>query len=105
MQIAATLCGRASRIARTAPVLAAIFSLVFALLLLAPTAKPAAARSKADLNERYLSPLEMLLSPDGRLLYVVCQGSDELRVADADSGKVVTVVPLGRAPRGIVLAA
>ncbi len=46
----------------------------------------------------------MLLSPDGRRLYVVCQASDELRVVDLESGKVVTAVPVGRAPRGITLS-
>jgi YVTN family beta-propeller protein len=43
----------------------------------------------------------MALSPDGRLLYVVCQGSDELRVVDIQSGKVVSAVPVGHVPRGI----
>ena len=104
MPVATTLRGKARLIASIAPVLA----VTFALMLLVPTAKPAAARSKAEIkaeiNERYLSPLEMLLSPDGRLLYVVCQASDELRVVDIESGKVVTVVPLGRAPRGITLS-
>ena len=40
-------------------------------------------------KERYLSPIEMAFSPDGRRLYVVCQGSDELRVLDMASGKLV----------------
>src|ERR1019366_8044037 len=100
MQVAATLRGKARLIASIAPVLA----VTLALMLLVPTAKPAAARSKAEINERYLSPLEMLLSPDGHRLYVVCQASDELRVVDIESGKVVTVVPLGRAPRGITFS-
>jgi YVTN family beta-propeller protein len=46
----------------------------------------------------------MALSPDGRLLYVVCQASDELRVVDIQSGKVVGAVPVGHVPRGIVLS-
>ena len=96
MQRATTWRGKAQLIASIAPVLA----VTLALMLLVPGAKPAAARSKAEISERYLSPLEMLLSPDGRLLYVLCQASDELRVVDIESGKVVTVVPLGRAPRG-----
>jgi YVTN family beta-propeller protein len=72
-------------------------------MLLAPTAKPAS-RSESDIGERYLSPIEMALSPDGRLLYVVCQASDELRVVDIQSGKVVSAVPVGHVPRGIVLS-
>lgn len=100
MSVATTLRGKARLIASIAPALA----VTMALLWLAPTVKPAAARSKAESSERYLSPLEMRLSPDGRLLYVVCQASDELRVVNIGSGKVETVVPLGRAPRGITLS-
>jgi YVTN family beta-propeller protein len=104
MQVAATLRGKARLIASIAPWLALVLAVTLALMALASTAKPASARSKSEIGERYLSPLEMLLSPDGHRLYVVCQASDELRVVDVDSGKVVTVVPLGRAPRGITLS-
>ena len=42
-----------------------------------------AARAKPDSDEaRYLSPREMVLSPDGRRLYVMCEASDEVRVVD-----------------------
>jgi YVTN family beta-propeller protein len=99
MQVATTCCRKAKRIASIAPVLA----VTLALMLLVPAAKPAATRSEAELNERYLSPIEMAISPDGRLLYVVCQASDELRVVDIQSGKVVSTVPVGHVPRGIVL--
>jgi len=75
-------------------------SAVFACLTLAIAARPAAKQS-ATLRERYLSPIEMLLSSDGRLLYVVCESSDEVRVVDRASGKVVGNVAVGRAPRGI----
>ena len=56
------------------------------------------------MRERYLSPIEMAFSPDGRLLYVVCQDSDELRVVDLQSSKVVGSVPVGHVPRGIALS-
>jgi YVTN family beta-propeller protein len=104
MQLATTWRGKARMVAGIAPVLAVTLPVTLALMLLVPSAKPAAARSNSEINERYLSPLEMLLSPDGRQLYVVCQASDELRVVDIESGKVVTVVPLGRAPRGITFS-
>jgi len=78
--------------------------LTFVLMLLAPTAKPASPRSEAGINERYLSPIEMALSPNGRLLYVVCQASDELRVVELASGKIVSTVSVGHVPRGIVLS-
>ena len=62
---------------------------IFAVALLAMAAKPSAKQSAAILKERYLSPLEIASSPDGRLLYVVCQDSDEVRVVDVQSTKVV----------------
>ena len=105
MQLAATLRGGKARlIASIAPLLAVTFAVTLALMVLASTAQPASARSKSEISERYLSPLEMLLSPDGRRLYVVCQASDELRVVDVASSKVVTAVSVGRAPRGITLS-
>ncbi len=103
MQLATPCRGRVKLIASIAPALAVTLAVTFAVLLLAPTARPAA-RSEAQVSERYLSPIEMALSPDGRLLYVVCQASDELRVVDIQSGKVVSTVPVGHVPRGIVLS-
>ncbi len=77
---------------------------LFAMALLAVAAKPAAKQSAAIPKERYLSPIEMASSPDGRLLYVVCQDSDEVRVVDVQSSKVISSVPVGRMPRGIALS-
>lgn len=75
-----------------------------AVCLLATAAKPAPKQSGSALRERYLSPLEMLFSPDGRVLYVVCQDSDEVKVVDVASGKPVTSIPVGHVPRGIALS-
>jgi YVTN family beta-propeller protein len=72
---------------------------VFAL-----AAKPVA-KQAAAVREKYLSPIEMALSPDGRLLYVVCEASDEIRVVDTQSDRVVATVPVGRVPRGIASSA
>ncbi len=77
---------------------------IFAVALLAIAAKPEPRQSASARKERYLSPIEMALSPDGRLLYVVCQDSDEVRVVDAQTNKVVGIVPVGRTPRGIALS-
>jgi len=71
------------------------------MALLAIAAKPAVKQSAAVTKEHYLSPLEMVFSADGRLLYVVCEGSDEVRVIDVPSGKVVGSIPVGRMPRGL----
>jgi YVTN family beta-propeller protein len=68
-------------------------------------AMPAAKQSAATLKERYLSPLEIASSPDGHLLYVVCQDSDEVRVVDVQSTKVVGSIAVGRMPRGIAMSA
>lgn len=76
---------------------------IFGVALLAIAARSAPQQSSI-VKERYLSPIEMAFSPDGRLLYVVCQDSDEVRVVDAQSSKVVVTIPVGRAPRGIALS-
>ena len=76
---------------------------VFAVALLAIAAQPAPKQGGLP-KERYLSPIEMAFSTDGRTLYVVCQDSDEVRVVDVDSGKVTHSVPVGHNPRGIALA-
>ncbi len=64
------------------------------------------ARAKPESDEpRYLSPYLMAASPDGRWLYVVCERGNELRVVDANSGKLVKSVAVGRVPRGIAVSA
>jgi YVTN family beta-propeller protein len=73
-----------------------------ALILVAVAAKPAG--KPASEEDRYLSPIEMALSADGRTLYAVCEGSDELRVVDTGSGRVVSRVPVGHMPRGLALS-
>jgi YVTN family beta-propeller protein len=53
----------------------------------------------------YLSPSEIAVSRDGRWLYVVCENSDELRVVDSRSRKVVKTLPVGHVPRDVTLSA
>jgi YVTN family beta-propeller protein len=77
---------------------------IFTVALVALAAQPAPRPSASLPKERYLSPIEMALSPDGRLLYVVCQESDEVRVVDAQTGSVVNTIPVGHVPRGIVVS-
>ncbi len=52
----------------------------------------------------YASPLELLLSPDGVRLYVVCQGSNEIRVLDASTFAVIKTILVGAVPRGLALS-
>lgn len=75
-----------------------------AVVLLALAAQPAPIQSRILPEEPYLSPLEIAMSPDGRLLYVLCQDSDEIKVVDAISDKVLKSIPVGRVPRGLVLS-
>jgi len=72
--------------------------------LLAIAAKPASNESMTISKARYLSPLEIASSPDGRLLYVVCQDSDEVRVVDVQSSKVIGHIAVGRMPRSIAIS-
>jgi len=74
---------------------------IFAVALLAIAARSAPPPSTLS---SYLSPIEMAISPDGHLLYVVCQDSDEVRVVDIQSSKVVSAIKVGHVPRGIALA-
>jgi YVTN family beta-propeller protein len=53
---------------------------------------------------RYPSPVELAASPDGAHLYVLCEGTDELAVVDAHTGKVTGRVQVGRVPKGLSLA-
>jgi YVTN family beta-propeller protein len=59
--------------------------------------------SQADAVD-YASPLEVLLSPDGARLYVLCQQSEEVRVLDAASFTVIKNIAVGRVPRGFSLS-
>jgi len=77
---------------------------IMAVTLLAIAAKPASNQSGALVKEHYLSPIEMAFSRDGHVLYVVCQDSDEVRVVDPDSAKVIGSIHVGHAPRGIALS-
>jgi YVTN family beta-propeller protein len=48
----------------------------------------------------YPSPVEMLISPNGSRLYVLCQGSDEVRVLNAQTHAAIAKIPVGHIPRG-----
>jgi YVTN family beta-propeller protein len=63
-----------------------------------------AAQPSTAPEERYASPLELLLSPDGVRLYVLCQGADEVRVLDAASGRMLRTIAVGHVPRGFSLS-
>jgi YVTN family beta-propeller protein len=61
--------------------------------------------AKADAAEpRYLSPGEMVFSPDGQRLYVVCERGDQLLVVDTKTHQVTARVAVGHAPRGTAIS-
>lgn len=59
---------------------------------------------RAGEGEKYASPIEMAFSPDGSRLYVLCQQSDELRVLDVATHRVIGKVGVGHIPRGLALS-
>ncbi len=52
----------------------------------------------------YASPVEMLYSLDGTRLFVLCQGSDEVRVLNSVTFKVIKNIAVGHLPRGFVIS-
>ncbi len=75
------------------------------LLIVAMLVITTSVMGKPDSDEvRYLSPREMVLSPDGHWLYVMCEASDEVRVVDTKNDTVVKTVAVGHVPRGIALS-
>ena len=53
---------------------------------------------------RYRSPDDLALSQDGKRLFVVCSGSDEVLVVDTATRTVAGRVQVGKVPRGIALS-
>jgi YVTN family beta-propeller protein len=78
---------------------------VLAVVLAASSGRRAGVRA-ATRNMRtgehlvYASPIEMLFSADGARLFVLCQGSDEVRVLNAATYAEIRRVPVGHIPRG-----
>ena len=62
-------------------------------------------RAASPFALQYASPLEVLVSPDGARLYVLCQQTEEVRVLDAANYARIKAIPVGRTPRGIALSA
>lgn len=68
--------------------------------------KPAAIDS--DAGEPILAfadPVELLFSPDGRRLYVLCQQSGEVRVLNSATYAPLKTIAVGHVPRGFSLSA
>ena len=96
------MSSRSIRVASKPQVIAVAMAVAVMLGFLAFTLS---AKAKPDSDEtRYLNPREMVLSLDGRRLYVLCEASDEVRVVDTESSATVKAIPVGHIPRGISLS-
>ena len=93
------------RIALALAGVAAAMTLLFAALLPAQAVAPTAALGTGPgADDQYLSPSEMAFSPDGRLLYVVCERSDQLLVLNARQGVVLQRIRVGHIPRAVAVS-
>ena len=55
-------------------------------------------------NARYLSPINLTVSGDGKRLYVVAQESDALLIVDAEKNKVINKIGVGNQPHSVILS-
>lgn len=53
---------------------------------------------------KYLTPVEAKLSPDGTLLYVVCEDDDSLLTVNVKMQRVVSKVKVGHKPKDVTVA-
>ncbi|HKF47597.1 MAG TPA: beta-propeller fold lactonase family protein [Terracidiphilus sp.] len=97
--------GRNPARARTAAMLGAVaLALASAMQWQAGPARAATGTGRAPEVLTYASPVELLFSRDGKQLYVLCQGSDEVRVLDANTYRPIRNIPVGHVPRGFSLS-
>lgn len=59
-------------------------------------------RDEADV--RYKTPVDLVISPDGLSLFVVCERSNSVMVIDAASGQVTAEIPVGKRPFAAALS-
>ncbi len=64
-----------------------------------PTHLPEEARAP-----RYKNPLNMALSPDGRELYVACEGSDSVIVVSTATREKIAEIPVGENPADVTFS-
>jgi len=75
--------------------------ILFVLAALASVGANPADVNLANRESRYLSPGELAISPDGRRLFIVCERSDELRIVNTQTGKLIKRIAVGHVPRGL----
>ena len=67
-------------------------------------AAPLAAQTPEQPSPRYLSPVDLKLSPDGQRLYVVCEDSDSMLAVDTRTREVLGSVRVGDKPKSIAIS-
>jgi YVTN family beta-propeller protein len=89
---------------RRGPGIALALAAAAVAMALLSAVSPHAHASAPDGGDQYLSPSEMAFSPDGRLLYVVCERSDQLLVLNAKQGVVLQRIRVGHVPRTVAVS-
>ncbi|MGB8030258.1 MAG: beta-propeller fold lactonase family protein [Terracidiphilus sp.] len=84
--------------------LCALAAALFCVTSWSPGTISAATPAVTGAEQEYASPLELLFSPDGGRIYVLCNESDEVRVLDAATYAVIENVTVGHQPRGFSLS-
>lgn len=56
------------------------------------------------INARYLSPINLTVSGDGKKLYVVAQENNSLLIVDTEKNKVIKKIGVGEQPHSVVLS-
>ena len=55
-------------------------------------------------NDKYLSPIDLTVSGDGKRLYVVAQESNALLIVDTERNKVINKIGVGNQPHSVILS-
>ena len=91
--------------ARTRSLLTLLAFPVIALLCIsAKDAVAATPQNESAPVQNYLTPLEAKFSPDGTLLYVVCEDDDSLLAVNVKTQRVVSRVKVGHKPKDVAVS-
>ena len=64
----------------------------------------AVVQDTSDPGRRYLSPVDLAISPNGTRLYVVCEDANLVLAVDTRSNRVIERIAVGRQPKAIALS-
>lgn len=86
------------------PVVLLALAIAGAFRLSSPYAATAKTQLPVTPEPDYLTPVELQVSPDGRKLYVVCEGNDSVLAVDLRTRRVAAQVKVGHKPKGLALS-